>query len=147
MIDMSLDEAKSKFIDVNKMVDAADRASISALAKFGAYVRQRAISSIRTRKRVSNPGEPPSSHTGIYKRFIFYFVERTQKNVVIGPIKLGGRAGTAPKALEHGGETAIARRHGDKRSAKVNVAARPHMQPAFDTEIKKAAELLKNAVK
>lgn len=147
MIDIRLDEAKSKFIDIRKLQDAADRAELQALSKFGAFVRRRAMSSIRTRKAVSKPGFPPSSHTGILKRFIYFFVERDLKNVVIGPIKLGRGADDAPRLLEYGGSALLRRRDRKQQAKKGNYRQRPFMAPAFAIEIAKAPELLRDSIK
>lgn len=146
MIGFRLDTAKSKFFDPKKIQDPAEKAKLSMLAKFGAYVRRRAKSSIRKRKRASLPGFPPSSHLGLLKDFIFFFVEREKGNVVIGPILLGRGDGTAPRVLEHGGD-ALRRRGRLRKEKACHYRERPYMQPAFDKEIEKAPELLKDSIK
>jgi ribosomal 50S subunit-associated protein YjgA (DUF615 family) len=82
-----LAKVKSSFFDRKIVIDAMDRAARNVLSKFGAFVRQRAKSSIRQRKRASDPGKPPSSHTGVLKDFIFFGYEADRQSVVIGPTK------------------------------------------------------------
>jgi hypothetical protein len=146
MIGIRLNTAKAKFFDPKKIKDPAERAGLSMLAKFGAYVRRRAKSSIRKRKKVSEPGMPPSSHLGQLKDFLFFFVEKEQKNVVVGPILLGKGDGTAPRLLEHGGDV-MRRRAKQKHDQRYHYSERPFMQPAFDAEIEKAPALLKDKVR
>ena len=51
---------KQMFFDRAKVKNAVDKGVRKVLSKFGAFVRRTARSSIRKRKRVSAPGEPPS---------------------------------------------------------------------------------------
>ena len=51
-------------------------------------VRTTARHSIHKRKRTIAPGEPPSSHTGLLRRFIFFGYDRERRSVVIGPARL-----------------------------------------------------------
>lgn len=105
--------------------DAVARAEIRHLHHLGGFTRKTARNSIRKRKGSSQPGQPPSDHTGILKGGkgkaggIFYAVEAPfhgRKNVVIGPVKTNqiffnndGRPvrGTVPRVLEEGGEITI----------------------------------------
>lgn len=145
MIAMRMEAVKQQFFDRAKVENAAQRAHLRNLARFGAFVRRRARSSLRKHKAVSKPGLPPSSHTGLIRDRIFFALEGMQ-NVVIGPILLNGTKGNglALRALEHGGETFIERR-GQRQ--KVMIAARPFMQPAFDLEIAKAPQLWENSIR
>jgi len=59
------------FFDSKKVVSATDRATRRVLSRFGAFVRRTAKQSIRKRKKVSQAGNPPSSHTGLLKKFIY----------------------------------------------------------------------------
>ena len=144
MIGLSLESVKQSIIDRKKVMDAAARLSNKNLGKIGAFVRRRAKSSIRDRKRVSEPGRPPSSHTGLIKQFIFFVVEAYAKNVIIGPILLNRRSPSTLPALEHGGETLIMRH---KKPVRISIAARPFMKPAFDAEAKKSPKLWEDALR
>ena len=90
MFTMSLKSAKSGFFDRAAVVRAVDQATRRNLSRFGAYVRQRAKTSIRrppktATVRISRPGRPPYSHTGLLKRFIFFAYDADRQSVVIGP--------------------------------------------------------------
>ena len=126
---------KKMFLDTKKVRSAVDKGTRRVLGKFGAFVRTAARSSIRRRKRISRPGEPPSSHTGLLKRFIYFGYDTQRKSVVIGPMPLNAKVGDAPHALEHGGFSTVA--EGSRRSRRkrrVEIAARPFMGPAMEQE-------------
>lgn len=116
MMGFRVDQAKGMFFDRKAVVDAVDRATRSVLSKFGAFVRRSAKSSIRQRKRSSTPGDPPSSHTGILKRFIYFGYDRFRRSVVIGPTianmvsfteNMRPTYGTIPHILEYGGSAYV----------------------------------------
>jgi len=98
----------------------------------GALIRTIARRSIRKRKRPSMPGESPTNQTGLLKRFLFYSWDGATQSVVIGPEKLPGARGEAPKVLEYG---------------KANFAARPFMRPSLDAAMAKLPELWNGAIK
>lgn len=133
---ISIKAAKNNFFDRKVVMDAVDRATLRVLSRFGAFVRTRARSSIRKRKRPSTPGQPPSSHVGTLKALIFFSYDPDRKSVVIGPTLSSNPSG-APETLEYGGEADIesfdrARKVRTRHRAKV--AARPFMGPAFEAE-------------
>jgi len=145
MISMDL---KAIFFDRKAVRSAVDRTARRVLSRFGAFVRRAAKSSIRKRKRASAPGEPPSSHTGLLKQFIFFGYDRDRRSVVIGPQRLNQKIGDAPAALEHGGmSTVIEGLRGRRRKRKVKIAARPYMGPAFEQERPKLAAMWRDSVK
>ena len=148
-VGLKLDAFKQLFFDEKKVRDAADRARQRALARFGAYVRTAARTSIRKRRRPSEPGQPPSSHTGLLKRFIFFGYDRQWRSVVIGPTRLNQATGDAPPALEYGGPSRVISggRRKKKVVRKVTIRARPFMQPAFEKEQKKLPALWANSVR
>lgn len=136
---------KSMFFDRKAVIDKTDAATRRVLSKFGAFVRTGAKSSIRKRKKSSAPGSPPSSHTGLLKRLIFFGYDTEKRSVVIGPERLNGHGqGEAPAILEYGGRTTI--KSGGKRK-QVVYRARPYMQPAFEKEKPKLPALWANSVK
>jgi len=138
-------EIKQLFFDSPKVVRAVDSTTRRVLSKFGAFVRRTARSSIRKRKRISEPGSPPSSHSGLLKKFIFFGYDPAKRSVVIGPERLSqsGR-GEAPHLLEYGGTGTVERR-GKRRRAKVR--ARPFMGPAFEKEEPKLAAMWRDSIK
>lgn len=143
MIGMKLNQTKGLFFDRPAVANAVDRATRRVLSRFGAFVRRGARSSIRKRKAISQPGSPPSSHTGLLKRNIFFIYEPQRANVVIGPILLN--TGTdAPALLEHGGSVTRRRR---KRRVRATYRARPFMGPAFERERPKLPAMWKDSVR
>ena len=128
----------SMFFGNRPVRQAADRATRAVLSKAGAFVRRRAKSSIRRRKRISRPGRPPSSHAGHLKRLILFGYDRGADSVVIGPLRF--RRGEAPPLLEFGGR---ARRSGRR----MRYRARPFMGPALEAEAPNFPRLWKDSVK
>jgi hypothetical protein len=121
-----------QFFDRGAVMSALDKATQRVFARFGAFVRRRAKSSIRKRKRTSAPGQPPSSHTGLLKKFIFFSYDREAQSVVIGPERLNQKSGDAPPALEYGGTSRVT--EGGRRTRIIPVRERPYMGPAFEYE-------------
>jgi len=129
VIDLRLKELFFDRKAVTRKVDADTR---RVLSKFGAFVRRTARSSIRKRKGASQPGSPPSSHTGLLKKFIWFGYDPGSRSVVIGPARLSqnGR-GKAPSLLEYGGRTTLQR---NGKRVRANFRGRPYMGPAFEKE-------------
>ena len=100
----------------------------------GALVRTIARRSIRTRKKPSQPGKPPTNRTGKLKRFIFYFWSDGTQSVVVGPEKLPGAKTETPAALE-----------GTRRRRRLR--ARPYMEPALTKAKDKLPELWQDAIR
>ena len=139
---------KQMFFDRDKVRKRTDAGTRRVLSRFGAYVRTTAKHSIRKRKRISDPGEPPSSHTGLLRRFIFFGYDRDRRSVVIGPMRLNQKVGDAPAALEYGGTSTVVeglRRRRRKRH--IRIAARPYMGPAFEQEKPKLPAMWRDSVK
>lgn len=129
------------FFDRAKIKHKVDLRTRRVLSKFGAYVRRTSRRSIRKRKGTSRPGHPPFSHVGTLKRFIFFGYDERRRSVVIGPVIVPGKKGTAPHALEYGGRTAL------KRGGTVMVRQRPYMHPAFEKELVKVPDLWRDSIK
>jgi hypothetical protein len=122
---------KAMFFDTRAVTSRVDLATRKVLSKFGAFVRTGARHSIRKRKAVSEPGQPPSSHVGLLRKLIYFGYDPSRRSVVIGPTPLHGTA-EAPPLLEYGGR---ARRRGRKgRNVMASYRARPFMGPAFEKE-------------
>ncbi|MCZ2341691.1 MAG: hypothetical protein LC104_07830 [Bacteroidales bacterium] len=119
------------------------KATRKVLSKFGAYVRQRAKTSIRKRKGISPPGSPPYSHVGLLKKFLFFAYDAERQSVVIGPTRIR-EASEAPKLLEHGGDTTLETKRGRQR---IRYRPRPFMGPAFLAEQAKLPALWHNSVR
>lgn len=140
---MSFRAARGGFFDKKRVLSATTRAERQVLSRFGAFVRRRAKSSIRKRKAISNPGAPPSSHVGTYRRLIFFSYDPGRRSVVIGPTQ--NRVGSAvPRLLEKGGDVTVKTKRG---IARLRYRARPHMGPAFKAELPGVPQLWRNSVK
>lgn len=172
MLSLKIDQAKNLFFDRAAVTSAVDKAQQSVLSKFGAFVRQSARSLLRTRKKPSDPGQPPSSHLGLVKQFLFFVYEPEKKGVVIGPAQINRPSPDALAMLEHGGlasrrffvdqvsESKLTKSGRIKRKTftrlrasqqavaqTVNYPARPFMQPAFEKEKPRLPDLWRNSVK
>ena len=149
MIGYRIDEIKGLFFDSAKVQAATSRAERNVLSRFGAFVRRTARSSIRKRKGPSEPGQPPSSHTGLLKRFIFFAYEPERRSVVIGPVRLNQKVGDAPAALEHGGPSKVVsgNRRRKRQVRTITIRPRPFMGPAFEAERPKLSAMWANSVK
>lgn len=134
----SFETVKAGFFDRGAVMGKLSDIQAKVYAKFGAYVRRRASTSIRRRNRSSNPGSPPFAHGDLLKKNIFYSWDFFTRSVTIGPrwfrtaaqarmnIRSNNMFSTVPAVLEHGGEASV-----HKKSRR---AARPFMGPAFKYE-------------
>ena len=137
-------EIKQLFFDRQAVISRVDPATRKVLSKFGAFVRRTAKGSIRNRRKPAPPGAPPSSHTGLLKKFIFFGYDPGRESVVIGPTRLDRRGqGEAPSLLEHGGQTTLVRRGKRERAT---YRARPYMGPAFEKEQTKLPAMWRDSV-
>jgi hypothetical protein len=140
---MTFTAAKQGFFDRAAVRSAVDAATRRVFSKFGAFVRQRARTSIRRRKGSSRPGSPPHSHVGLLKRFIFFAFDPARKSVVVGPTLIRSES-EAPRLLEHGGEF-VDEDDGEPRLRRY--AARPFMGPAFEMELASLPDLWRDSVR
>lgn len=122
------------FFDKPAIRHRVDYAKRRALSRVGAFVRQRARSSLRRRKGYSQPGNPPNLHHGGLKQIVFAW-DPAVESVVIGPMMFTGRTARredVPGLLEHGG-TVLRERLGEWEY--YHYEPRPYMRPALDAEI------------
>lgn len=93
------------FFDRNRVVNAVGLAAAKSLSRGGAYVRRRARSLVRYRKRASAPGKPPSAHGNWspLRELIHFNYDPATKSVVVGPAIFGTQGGRVPGVLERGG--------------------------------------------
>lgn len=143
MIGLSFQAAKRGFFDRAAVQQKVDKATRKVLSRFGAFVRQRAKTSIKKRKGTSPPAGPPYSHVGLLRKFILFAYDPDRKSVVIGPT-LTKDGSEAPRLLEHGGDTTLETREGPKRA---HYRPRPFMGPAFEAEKPQLPALWKNSVR
>jgi hypothetical protein len=146
-------DKKRFFFDRALVVNAVGRASAKNLSKAGSFIRTSARSSLRRRKRSSEPGQPPSVHTrdrvATLKNIWFVF-DPMRRSVVVGPLKLNGsslKGSNRPSvpALHELGGTAVVVKRGRKR--RVKYAPRPFMGPALARERPKFEGIWADTVK
>jgi hypothetical protein len=131
-------------LDVPKVVDYERKRTRKVLSKFGSFVRQRAKTSLRKKRKkargqtISQPGKPPVSHTDLVKKLILFDYDDGRRSVVIGPIKIRKPDPDALEMLEHGGITRRRRRRGGRtKQVTAFYRARPFMGPALAKELPK----------
>lgn len=142
------------FLDSVKVQAVMDKQTVKALNRIGGTIRLIARRSIRKRKKSSQPGSPPSSHTNnsvVSLKNILYHADLNNSTVIIGPVLLNARSdSTVPQVLEFGGRQAIsekqvrgkwmtgkARRGEPSRVRTVRYDKRPFMRPALLTAVEK----------
>lgn len=164
---MKLSAFKKSFFDRQKVASRVEKVRLKNLSKCGAFVRTRARSSLRRRKRPAAPGQPPSVHSkdsfATLKNILFGYDAAT-KGVIVGPVAVNGNKQDVPRLMEKGG---MAQRRAKyvpqttktgKKKARLEVKrirnarsvhyeARPFMWPALQKERTKFAKVWKNTVK
>ena len=145
---------KESFFDRPKVIKALGRAKRKALSKAGAFVRKRARSSLRRRKKPSAPGSPPSVHSkdNISLKTILFAFDPQAETTVVGPVALNqvnftlASVTTTVPGLHERGETAVIReyRHISERNSsgenvpwrRVNGRRKPRQYSGFKLEIR-----------
>lgn len=163
---MKLSAYKKSFFDRQKVATKVEKARLKNLAKCGAFVRRRARSSMRRRKKVSPPGQPPSAHSkdafATLKNILFGYDPR-RKTVIVGPVAIYGNKQGVPRLMEQGGNVQRRRRYvpqytktGKRKKLElrelakpetVHYAPRPFMGPALMRERKNFAKVWKNSIR
>lgn len=163
-------KVKNAFFDRKAVAAEIGAKSAKALSKFGGYVRKTAQRSMRRRKKPSEPGQPPSTHSRdavASLRNILYALDRNSPlgRVVVGPVLLNQKqyiggvltSGTVPQLHEFGGRAGIREklvgrewrprgkfkpRPGQpQRVRQATFPARPFMFPALEAVSPKFPEL------
>jgi hypothetical protein len=137
-----LDVKTSMFFDRPGVMKKVKDGTVSALSKAGAFIRQRAKTSIKTRKKTAKPGNPPSSHDGRLKNMIFFGYDKSTESVVVGPKLCKGSNPTVPHLIEFGGSIIHWR---DKKKAHYH--AFPFMAPALAKELPNLPAAFQGCVK
>jgi stalled ribosome alternative rescue factor ArfA len=143
MLRLTLKEAKANFFDSTKVQRAVDAAERQTLRKFGSLVRLRARHSIRKRRKVSKPGNPPHSHVGLLRNGILFAYDERRKTVVIGAVLLRPWS-QVPALLEYGGYGKRIKKNRPGKGAYWR--ARPYMRPAFEKELSRMPEMFRNSL-
>ncbi len=129
---------KKAFFDRQRVLDSQQKANLRRLSKAGAYIRTRARSKLRRRKRPARPGEPPSVHSRDPRaslKYILFGLGDDKNSVLIGPVALpqsqlkAASAETVPELMEFGGTSEV-----DGRRSRY--AKHAFMGPSLDEEAK-----------
>lgn len=151
MIGIKFDKNRS-FFDRVPVLNALDEGTRNALATGGARIRQTARRSMRSRKKASEPGQPPSAHRQdelhprgpLLKDRLYFAYDHAERSVVVGPEQLGGSG--SPERLEKGGQVRIRRRAprppGRKATRKQLAAFRRKLKDKTLARPSKAPELV-----
>lgn len=131
------------FFDSPAVLRAMDRATRRVQSRQGAFIRQRARTSIRRRKKSSPAGQPPSAHVAGGIKLIFFSWDPATESTVVGPVPTAGTA-VAPGLLERGGE---ARRQTRSGAVRLHYRGNPFMAPAERAERPKFAALYRNSLR
>lgn len=165
---------KDLFFDRAKVIAATRSADRRNLSRAGAFIRQTARNSIKSRPLGyrSAPGSPPFDHVSYIRsqrnrerkrqglaptarpkaldkrgiRAILFGYEPQNNGVVIGPVRFGNRSGssTVPQLLEFGGRTT---RGGGANTRNVRIRPRPFMRPALERELPQLPKRWRNSVR
>lgn len=151
-LEVTIRGVKASFFDSEKVLRAAEKGTLRALSRCGAFVRTEAKSSIRYAKKSAGPGQPPKAHrggmtrttikkkTGIastravspLKELIYFAYDPVGKSVVVGPADFRNakkRSYKVPTILESGGTVQTRTPRGQPRSR--TYAGNPFMAPAM----------------
>lgn len=156
-------DMKDFFFDRKVVQRSINKQKLRSISRSLSFVRTRARSLLRRRKRVSQPGSPPSVHSSNLglKTILFAYDIRTESGIV-GPVKLNQinttdlGSKTVPNILEFGSQVRIHEtqsftdgkwyrrdlrrrlRPGQKRRIRAaNYKERPFMSPALQIEAEK----------
>lgn len=129
---------KDAFFDRQKVLDSERRDNLRRLSKAGAFLRTRARSKLRRRKKPAKPGQAPSVYSRDPRatlKFILFGLGEDDNSVLIGPVVLSGArlksssAETVPELMERGGTSEV-----DGQRARY--AKHAFMGPTLDEEAK-----------
>ena len=145
----------STFFDRKSVIDALNKAELSVLSKFGAFLRQTAKTSIRKSNKRNDPspaGSPPRSHDKrtpdggrakhLLREMMFFGYDSQTKSAVVGPATINKATG-APSYCEFGGKATRPKRGGGYVT--VTYPKRSFMAPALAKEAPKFPQLFKGS--
>jgi hypothetical protein len=131
-------KTKNNFFDRRAVIDyfgTKGKKTITALSRVGAFVRTRARSLLRKRKKIAPAGQAPSIHTSdttITLRNIQFAYDFKSSSVVVGSVLTNSSAARSstpvPKLLEIGGVIT-------RKGQTLHYNKHPWMGPALTAEI------------
>jgi len=132
------------YFDAAKVIRRMDAAARNSLTRAGRFIRKRAHDSIRKRKAISKPGQPPRSHAGQLRKLLFYAWDPRTRSIVIGPAAF--KEAEAPNLLEFGGRVGRLDRR-QRRPRTMIYRKRPFMGPAYEAERDQLPERFRNSLR
>lgn len=136
---------KQFFFDRAHVIARIGEARVKTLSKIGAFLRRRAQTSMRYRRKSSSPGQPPSAHRergAMLRKLLYFSYDPRTDSVVVGPVASG--RGEAPRLNEFGGRITRQRRG---VPITYSYPARPFMAPALKAAEPKLPAAWSNSVK
>lgn len=130
---------KKLWFDEKRVQRMMTRKERKALNRYGGIVRKHAQFSMKSRKKKSKAGEPPSAHVKTLKRLLFYSYDPGTKSTVVGPVLLERTQNQrVPRTHEEGGVITV---KNEKHQIEVlNYPPRPYMLPAHQKHVGKIAQ-------
>lgn len=131
-------DIKDMFFDRQHVLDAVGKENAKKLSKAGAFIRQRAKTKLRRRKKPSAAGQPPSVHSRDRRatlKNILFGLNADWESVVIGPVGLtekrlsSASVQTVPELMEYGGTSRV-------KEKRVRYPTHPFMGPSLEEEAK-----------
>lgn len=139
-------QMKQFFFDRARVQAALDKANVKNLSRAGAFVRTRARSSLRRRKKASAVGTPPSVHSNdnvATLKAIYFVYDPISEGVIVGPVRLNQKhflgpqimSGTVPRIHEKGGTVGFREKKVGKRWM---AAGKRHPRPGQPIRVRQA---------
>ena len=136
-------KVKQSFFDRSAVIAAVGKMNARNLSRAASHVWRRMKTSMRRRKKVAEPGSPPSAHAGQLRDLLYFGFDANTASTVIGPVPF--KSGTAPKVLEFGGSVVGKDSRGQART--MNYRPHPFARPALEAEQAKFPELWRNSLR
>ncbi len=136
-------KVKSAFFDRKAVIDAVGKVEAKNISKGLAFIRQTDRRSMRSRKKSSAPGSPPSAHSAAdrtkkglvprgpwLKEGIVFGFDFSSRSGVVGPQQLPGSKSNAPEIQEFGGPIVVRKfiRKPGRKGKKLNATQRANLK-------------------
>jgi len=117
---ITIDSVKMQFFTKERMKEfqSAVNKGLVRAAALTRTIARRSMKPAGAGRKKSRPGEPPRYHTKLLRQHLYFWANRKEMSVEIGPARLTGTASQdIPGNLEQGGK---------------GIRPRPYMGPALD---------------
>lgn len=123
-------KSQAGFFNRDLVIEAVDKATRKNMAKSGAMLRRVMQTSMRYGKKPSQAGEPPRAHREgrgpLLRKLLFFSYDPSTASVVVGPEKLPGAPGDAPRLQNEGGTVqrrVFVKKAGSRKATKAQAEA------------------------